>query len=576
MMRTVKLAIASLTACVTIAAAAQADTGWHSEQPARPQPGIGAPVGLGRVGDITFWAPNRGMLITGGNDAVQPGLFAYDGSGWYRYSTVCGGANGRIAWAGPNEFWTISDQVKGQQVEASLNSGANRSLCHFLNGRVVASYAEPIGAKDAYLPMSAAACAGPSDCWFGGDRLPGDVNNGAFHLHWNGSELETMPSLSVTQPDLGDPGRAVRDIAVHQGRWYESVQVADDDKATDSEQADQPSLVHEIIDGSSNPFVPAGFSQPVDYGADVRPTQLAALDLTSDGNQLWGVAGPAVDGARAPILAFRLDGGGAFDQVELSATDSLVPGALVDNVAAEPGSDAVWVGYRVLDESKLARLTLLHQDGTTDSTVALPAAADGIGRKGDAGPIACPAAGQCWMATSTGWLFHRGGALPQDTDPMLHQLVTFRPPDGSIPPIPGDDLPDDVSGADLPPDQEPPLSEDGPGIAPTRSPRKKRKRPLVTGVRRPRILPRTTILVLSFKLTARARVQLVAKRKRAVVARSRRQVLAAGRHSVRVKLNAKRWPTSLRLNATAVASSASVASFNGAVSVVTVKAGAKR
>ena len=47
---------------------------WRSAQPVVG--GIGVPTTIGEVGDIEFWAPNRGMLITAGNEGVAPGLFA--------------------------------------------------------------------------------------------------------------------------------------------------------------------------------------------------------------------------------------------------------------------------------------------------------------------------------------------------------------------------------------------------------------------------------------------------------------------------------------------------------------------
>src|ERR1700690_4342657 len=76
------------------------------------------PVPLGKVGAISFWSPNRGLLIDEGTagcrttsaTGVPCGLYAYNGRGWHLLSTVCGAGGGRIAWAGPEDFWTISDQ----------------------------------------------------------------------------------------------------------------------------------------------------------------------------------------------------------------------------------------------------------------------------------------------------------------------------------------------------------------------------------------------------------------------------------------------------------------------------------
>jgi hypothetical protein len=64
-------------------------------------------------------------------------------------------------------------------------------------------------------------------------------------------------------------------------------------------------------------------------------------------------------------------------------------------------------------------------------------------------------------------------------------------------------------------------------------------------------------LVLSFTLTARARVQLIARRKRTVVARSRLQSLAAGRHQLSLQLDPQRWPTGFQFKATPASGEAS-------------------
>src|SRR4029077_9133866 len=117
--------LVGLLALPALPSASAAD-GWHSAQPVTG--GVEVPTTIGEIGDIEFWAPNRGMLITAGNEGIAAGLFAYDGTGWYRYSTVCGGHEGRIAYAGPNDFWTISDQQAGQETGAA--PPRHISLCH--------------------------------------------------------------------------------------------------------------------------------------------------------------------------------------------------------------------------------------------------------------------------------------------------------------------------------------------------------------------------------------------------------------------------------------------------------------
>jgi hypothetical protein len=543
MRRTALLAAGLAAALIAPGAAVHADD-WHAEQPQPPAgTAIGVPVPLGAVGDVEFWAPNRGLLTTAGNDGVPAGLYAYDGTGWHQLSTVCGGHDGRIAWAAPNEWWTIADQPAGQIFSGPSDQAWHRSLCHFVDGRVVASYAEPIGTPTSYLPLDAAACNGPSDCWFGGDRLPGTGNAGAFHLHWDGQTLTAVPSLTELQPDVADPPRAVASLAVHQGALYESVQVSADDPPLATESADQPTLLHQIDGSSSNPFF--NLLAPVEYPSGVDPWDLSALRLTSDGAQLWAIGG-AIGDAAADVVALRLGADGQFAPVPLDdAAGTLPTGTAVADAAAEPGSDAAWVAYvppadRVGDTPP-ARLVRIHADGTVEQPLTLPGPGDGIARKGRAGPVACPAPGDCWMATSQGWLFHLGGPQPQDDDPILHQLITFRPPDDSIPFVPPDAPPIDDSGANLPPDQTPSPGEDPP-IGRTR-----RAKPLVFAIRSKTV--HGTTLVLSFKLRARARVQLVARRHGRVVAHSAQQRMAAGPHRIRLRLDPKRWPTKLDLRA---------------------------
>ncbi len=102
--------------------------------------------------------------------------------------------------------------------------------------------------------MNGAACLAPDDCWFGGGRLSGSVNKGAFHLHWDGTALTPWPSLTVRDPSVSDPDRSVTDIVAHQGALYESVSV--DGNVVDSEPDDQPFLLHEIQTGSPPTFRP--------------------------------------------------------------------------------------------------------------------------------------------------------------------------------------------------------------------------------------------------------------------------------------------------------------------------------
>jgi hypothetical protein len=537
MIRRLATAVAALALLGGAGAAGAAADDWHSEQPLTA--GGDVPVALGRVYDIKFWAPNRGLLIT------AKGLWAYDGTGWHQLSTVCGGTGGRIAWAGPLDFWTISDQPTGQ-VNTGNVSLARRSLCHFVNGTVVASYAQPIDQAGSYEQMNAAACLAPDDCWFGGERLPGDVNTGAFHLHWDGTALTPWPSLVQHDPSVADPDRAVVDMVAHQGGLYESVRAEGNTVANES--SDQPILVHQVFGGTPPAFVPQFPSEPIDYG-DQPPTALDGPRLSSDGDALWAAAG-ATDPNRTPtpVTVLRL-GSDGLAPLTLTDPDAVLgPDVAITAIAAEPGTGSAWVGYvpgPELGVNSVARLARVSATGTVTDATALPSTADDLARKLQTDRLACPATDQCWMATQLGWLFHLGGDLPRDDEPAMHQLITFRPPDASTPVLPPDTLPDDDSGIAPPVFDEPPPIQSTPSTVP---PKKAKAKKLVTGLKR-RIIKRTT-LELTFTLTAKAHVQLVATRKKTVVARTKKTTLAKGKHKLRLKLSAKHWPTKLDLRAT--------------------------
>jgi hypothetical protein len=521
------LVLAALAAWPSFASAAE----WRSQQPVAA--GIGVPTTIGEIGDVEFWAPDRGMLITAGNEGVGAGLFAFDGSGWYRYATVCGGHEGRIAYAGPNDFWTISDQQAGQETGAAAAS--HISLCHFIDGAVVASYAEPLGVAGSYLPMSAAACGGPSDCWFAGERLPGSTNVGAFHLHWNGSTLTPIPALTESQPEIEDPGRSVTALAFHEGTFYESVAIREDDEPLEEEAETEASSLHQIFSGGGPlSFVPFY----LETGAPVAPDQLEGLHLSGDGAELWAVAG-AAENSTAAITALRL-GEAGFEAVPLQDPEAVfLPGDRVGGLAAEPGSGGAWLSFRRQNDfpGSEARLAWIGPEGTVERSQLLPGLGAGIGPKGPAGPLACPAAGQCWLATEQGWLFHLGPDLPRNGDPALHALVTYRPPDASLPAVPPTSLPLDDSGAAADNSQETPevLEE----------PLPRRKPPVLSGIKQ-RIVA-GHVLEMSFVLHAKARVQLVAKRQGSVVAKTAQYTMAKGKRSLRLALDPRRWPTKLDL-----------------------------
>lgn len=555
---------------------------WRFEPalaPAPPPGGAPAPyrVALGRVGDIEFWAPNRGVLITAGTQAaggiVPMGVYAYDGADWHQLSTVCGGNDGRIAWAGPEEFWTISDQRPGQ-VTSGTNSLWNVSLCHFKEGRVVGSYAMPLEQPNSYRPMNAAVCRTANDCWFAGARAP-RPGRGGFHLRWDGTNVTAV---------LSPQDHAIADLAAMPGQLYESVQLAADD-VYDGEDQTAPPLLHTIAPpGSSTlfrnvvPADPACAGEVVcpplpDLGSDanglpVWPATLSGLTLGSDWSpsgsfagtpQLWAVAGvprgvpqpPAGRGIGHPI-ALRLSGG-AWTQV-VPRLGTFPGGWIPRRIAALPGRSAAWVGFEVDGDAGGARVARLSASGELTGVAQL-GPDQGVGARGATGPIACPGPDDCWLATTTGWLFHLtdGSAQPRDTSASFAGVITFRPPDDGVPfAVPDDPPPDDSLLNQAPP--PPPLTVGGDegGSDPGNGRRARRSRPLVLVRHASTRLVHGTTLRMTFTLTARARVQLVALRRTRVVARSRRQAMRPGRRAIVLRLDRRRWPTKLDLRATPI------------------------
>lgn len=527
--------------CLALPAGAAGAGEWRSQQPA----GGGSHPLLGEVGDIECWSANRCVLIAAGNGGLEPGIFAYDGAGWYRYSTVCGGHEGRIAWVGPTEFWTVSDQQVGQTVIGSERERFAVSLCHFKDGAVVASYGEPLQAASSYRKMTGAACSPTSgECWFGGERLAEttSVNPGAFHLRWDGSAMTPLPS--ATQPmELEDPGRTVSDLAFADGSFYEGVDAEPGDVASLLEdEAGATSLLHRVDPANALPFEPLFPESPL-LAPD--PTLLdGALLAGGPGEDLWAVAGAEL-GQEAGAVVLRL-GAAGLGQLALQDPEGVLGNGIgVAGVAAEPGSERVWVALRrpgegVAPLTNPSRLVRIDAEGQVGPETILPSASDPVGgRKGVAGPIECSGTEQCWLATSRGWLFHLGDDPAPQSDPALHTLITVRPPDNSLPALPPLELPEDDSGLE----EETAVEEE----EPLQVEEEIKRRPALVSRITQRLIG--TTLELKFTLSDRARVWIVAKRAGRVVAKTRKQQLSKGRRSIRVRLDPDRWPTKLDLKA---------------------------
>jgi hypothetical protein len=577
---------------VSIAHAAEDELRWRSapaEPPSPPEGVAPAPYALplGGIGEISFWEPNRGLLITGGGGPVPAGLYAYDGASWHELSSVCGGQEGRIAWAGLDEFWTISDQRPGQAIPGEEGNTDLRSLslCHFLDGAIVGSYALPLGEAESYQKMDSAACYSPTDCWFGG-------RNG-FHLNWNGSTLTEV---------YGPEHHMLTSMAMFKGQLYESVQIDEGDEYPPYEKATRPALIHEIApEGKlyacgevesafcNLTIVHKGVPLP-EYGKGVLPDALQGLGLATNGSpsgagatQMWAAASPRRYVTPPASLTVLLDDEGSWSQVlpqpsgesplpegvRLGGSPTLVGESteygVQEAIAPEPGSKSAWLSFYTGDgvSAEVAHLDSEGKLSEPSRLMMLPEGGEKVHYYGEAGPITCPAAHDCWLATESGWLYHYsdGEQIASDDDPFFDGedgVITYRPPDQGIPQQYPTGFAEDDSlihqqteaaqggsqtSAQTPSTTSSPAASGVHGIA---KPLLEDVKSKVLGGRRGRML------VISFKLTARAHIQVVGRRKGKVVTRTPLESLKPGRHSLSLRLNPLALPTAIRFHATPI------------------------
>jgi hypothetical protein len=302
-----------------------------------------------------------------------------------------------------------------------------------------------------------------------------------------------------------------------------------------------PLLLHRIQGTvfSEDPFVPTA---EADGG-----TELLAVDAEGSG-WVWAVGGGAASGAavtergvdglieRPPLAAVAL-GTGPFRELELKGAEFGNQDRFED-VAAVPGSSTAWVAVVPYgDRGRTnAKAIVANIDANTGLAAreALPLSGSG---RGSAARIAFTSATDGWMVTNAGWLFHYtdGTHPPVDTDPAFVGPITSRPNEAAEQFVP-DTAPADDSQLFAPP---PVAVEQTP-----EPPEPKPLKALITGMSKPKVTKKL-VLVLSFKVARKARVQLLAKRHGRVVAKTKNKTFKAGRHTLRLQLSRKHWPTAL-------------------------------
>jgi hypothetical protein len=252
-----------------------------------------------------------------------------------------------------------------------------------------------------------------------------------------------------------------------------------------------------------------------------------------------------------------------------------LPNDVVESIAAEPGTNSAWVALDTESDAEQpsptasAIVARISSDGAVSDEQTLPSQAEqekGVVPRGAAAKISCPAAHDCWLATTQGWLFHLTNGQSYGVDEEgFSKLITDRPADQGLPQQQPDAPPEDNSGllGELPP-------AFGSLAETAKSPIESLVSvPLLSGIHS-RLIHGTT-LELRFHLAALARVRLIARRGRSVVASTPTRTLAAGSRKLLLRLNARRWPTKLDLQTHALAPLPTVSTRSAGVESVTTR-----
>ena len=339
-------------------------------------------------------------------------------------------------------------------------------------------------------------------------------------------------------------------------------------------------------------FEPLAEELPLYGNANEPPEALETMRFGSTEGTLWAAAGKSVgtgglteeQEGQVTVLT-RLNG--IWAQVLGGGTEGTPPRPLPDlfedpqeeqellggpardaqvrAIAPEPGSEDAWLALAKHGSGPASSAVLVHisAQGQVLGVQTLPSAAERQLPSNASGPVqrlVCPALEDCWMANTNGWIYHLsrdGESQPVSELPgfPVGKILSERPPDEGIPQEVVDAPPPDTSGLQEEIIEEQVLESE------KHKPENVVTLPLLSR-ERSRIV-HGSVLQLSFHLSVKARVQLLAKHRKRVIAKTTAQVMKAGNRSLRLRLNPRNWPTSLALRTHALAPLKVVSSVGG-------------
>ena len=378
------LAALALSIALALApSAAAAETGWHSEH--RSAAGIGVPAPFGEIGDMAFWAPNRGVLITAGNEgAARRASTPTTGPAGTSTRPSAAAAKGGSPGPGRTNSGPSPTTRPPRKAEGGRDEGRGRTLCHFAE-RTKSSPPTPSRSDSAdVLPADEGGGLREPDRLLVRRRTSGSGRRQRRRLP---PALERLGADrravgAVAEPAIEEPPGAIVDLAAFAGR--SPLESADGSAATCRE--------HRRARGSRSSRSRCRPAANRSGPSASRPTAVSS--------------GPS---RRAAKLALRSVGAG-FETVRRPANSGTVEavGAANRERAAPgwPANDGRRSG---------AVLRSVSASGAVGPESRSRSPAEELDPKGAPTDDRLPGGRPVLAGDQQGWLFHLGGSLPNRT-----------------------------------------------------------------------------------------------------------------------------------------------------------------